>query len=371
MTRQVEVLVSFDRRQAAARRRGPVCRGPRRDRQHGGPLAARRIAIVRDGDNAFAWRVKDGKLQKVALKLGDRDPRTGELPVQRPRRRRQGAALSDRHAARRPGRRSPAHRARLRSSPKTTVPRGSMFLSNFSIKQPVTTVAIVIVLMCLGLLAIKNLRVNQIPDVRAAGDGGARSRTPAPRRKRWSARSSTASRSRCRAFRRSTRSARRPPRAARRSSSIFNFKKNMVEAADEIRNAIASVRYKLPMEMREPVLFRDRSVRAADHAAGAVVADADARRDLAAGRGRARRPVPRHRRRGDGQRERLAAPRAVGAAARAEAARVQRLGGRSGERAARAEHHRAGGPRQGRAGRAEHPPRRPHRVAAASSRTSS
>ena len=40
-----------------------------------------------------------------------------------------------------------------------------MFLSNFSIKQPVTTVAIIIVLMCLGLLALKNLRVNQIPDV--------------------------------------------------------------------------------------------------------------------------------------------------------------------------------------------------------------
>src|SRR5688572_23961701 len=40
-----------------------------------------------------------------------------------------------------------------------------MFLSNFSIKQPVTTVAIVIVLMAMGLLAFKNLRVNQIPDV--------------------------------------------------------------------------------------------------------------------------------------------------------------------------------------------------------------
>ena len=34
---------------------------------------------------------------------------------------------------------------------------------------------------------------------------------------------------------------------------IFNFKKNMVEASDEIRNAIASVRHKLPVEMREPV----------------------------------------------------------------------------------------------------------------------
>ena len=30
----------------------------------------------------------------------------------------------------------------------------------------------------------------------------------------------------------------------------------MVEAADEIRNAIASVRHKLPIEMREPILQR-------------------------------------------------------------------------------------------------------------------
>ena len=39
-----------------------------------------------------------------------------------------------------------------------------MFLSNFSIRQPVTTVAIVIVLMCIGLLAFKQLRVNERPD---------------------------------------------------------------------------------------------------------------------------------------------------------------------------------------------------------------
>jgi hydrophobic/amphiphilic exporter-1 (mainly G- bacteria), HAE1 family len=37
---------------------------------------------------------------------------------------------------------------------------------------------------------------------------------------------------------------------------IFNFNKNLIEAADEVRNAIASVRYKLPAEMREPVLQR-------------------------------------------------------------------------------------------------------------------
>ena len=40
-----------------------------------------------------------------------------------------------------------------------------MLLSDFSIKRPVTTVVIIITLMCLGLLALKKLRVNQIPDV--------------------------------------------------------------------------------------------------------------------------------------------------------------------------------------------------------------
>jgi HAE1 family hydrophobic/amphiphilic exporter-1 len=36
----------------------------------------------------------------------------------------------------------------------------------------------------------------------------------------------------------------------------FSYGKDLVEAADEIRNAIGSVRYKLPLEMREPVLSR-------------------------------------------------------------------------------------------------------------------
>jgi hypothetical protein len=30
---------------------------------------------VNEGDSAFAWRVNGAKLQKVALTLGDRDPR--------------------------------------------------------------------------------------------------------------------------------------------------------------------------------------------------------------------------------------------------------------------------------------------------------
>ena len=37
--------------------------------------------IVRDGDNAYAWRVKDGKLKKVKLTVGDRDARSGEYVI--------------------------------------------------------------------------------------------------------------------------------------------------------------------------------------------------------------------------------------------------------------------------------------------------
>jgi hypothetical protein len=37
--------------------------------------------VVREGDHAFAWRVKDGKVQKVSLDLGARDARTGQYAV--------------------------------------------------------------------------------------------------------------------------------------------------------------------------------------------------------------------------------------------------------------------------------------------------
>jgi HAE1 family hydrophobic/amphiphilic exporter-1 len=37
---------------------------------------------------------------------------------------------------------------------------------------------------------------------------------------------------------------------------FFEFKKNMVEATDEVRNAIGRIRYKLPTEIREPVILR-------------------------------------------------------------------------------------------------------------------
>ncbi|HST00230.1 MAG TPA: efflux RND transporter permease subunit, partial [Usitatibacter sp.] len=40
-----------------------------------------------------------------------------------------------------------------------------MLLSNFSISRPISALVIVIALMCMGMLALNKLRVNQIPDV--------------------------------------------------------------------------------------------------------------------------------------------------------------------------------------------------------------
>ena len=37
--------------------------------------------MVRDGDKASAWRVKDNKLQKVPLALAERDARSGDYVV--------------------------------------------------------------------------------------------------------------------------------------------------------------------------------------------------------------------------------------------------------------------------------------------------
>ncbi|MBK8739982.1 MAG: efflux RND transporter permease subunit [Betaproteobacteria bacterium] len=130
-----------------------------------------------------------------------------------------------------------------------------MFLSDFSIKRPISTVVIIIALMCLGLLALNKLRVNQIPDVdqpvmvvtiRYPGASPESVEREIINRVEKSLQSipqvyqirSTSSESNAQIV------------------IQFNFKKNMSEAADEIRNAIASVRHKLPVEMREPILTR-------------------------------------------------------------------------------------------------------------------
>ena len=130
-----------------------------------------------------------------------------------------------------------------------------MLLSDFSIKRPVATVVIIIALMFLGLLALKKLRVNQIPDVEQPvmvvniPYPGA---SPESVEREIVNRVEKALQSIPQVYQiRST--------AAESNASIviiFNFKKNMVEASDEIRNAIASVRHKLPVEMREPILRR-------------------------------------------------------------------------------------------------------------------
>ncbi|HET7809318.1 MAG TPA: efflux RND transporter permease subunit [Steroidobacteraceae bacterium] len=130
-----------------------------------------------------------------------------------------------------------------------------MILSNFSIRQPVTTVAIIILIMALGLLALMKLRVNQIPDVEQPVMVV---QFPYP-----GASPESVERDIINRVEKSLQSI--PQIYELRSTAsdgnaqfviIYDFKKDMTQAGDEVRNAIAGVRYKLPIEMREPVLFR-------------------------------------------------------------------------------------------------------------------
>ena len=75
-TRQVEVLVDFTGR-TQPRLAGLYAEGHVETSSADG-ITLPATALVRDGDKASAWRVKDGKLQKVALAVGERDPRTGD-----------------------------------------------------------------------------------------------------------------------------------------------------------------------------------------------------------------------------------------------------------------------------------------------------
>src|SRR5215210_4512197 len=130
-----------------------------------------------------------------------------------------------------------------------------MLLSDFSIRRPMSTIVIIIALMALGLLALNKLRVNQIPDVEqpvmvvTIPYPGA---SPESVEREIINRIEKSLQSIPQVYQiRST--------SSESSAQIviqFNFKKNMSEAADEIRNAIASVRHKLPVEMREPILQR-------------------------------------------------------------------------------------------------------------------
>lgn len=79
-TRQVEVVVGFDDPAAAPRVAGLFAEGRV---ETGGELALALPggAVVRAGEQAFVWRLDGGRLTKVAVKLGERDARSGELPV--------------------------------------------------------------------------------------------------------------------------------------------------------------------------------------------------------------------------------------------------------------------------------------------------
>src|SRR5436309_3327107 len=131
-----------------------------------------------------------------------------------------------------------------------------MFLSDFSIRRPVATIVIIIALMALGVLALTKLRVNEIPDVQqpvlvvSMNYPGA---APETVEREIINRVEKALQSITGVYEiRST---------AKDSNAqiviIFNFHKDMIEASDEVRNAIATVRYKMPVEMREPVFRRE------------------------------------------------------------------------------------------------------------------
>nr|MDP2190458.1 efflux RND transporter periplasmic adaptor subunit [Rhodoferax sp.] len=76
-TRQVEVLVEFanDKQPQLA---GLYAEG-RIEAVSKSGLMVPAMAVVREGDQAIAWRVKDSSVQKVVLELGERDPRQGDF----------------------------------------------------------------------------------------------------------------------------------------------------------------------------------------------------------------------------------------------------------------------------------------------------
>jgi RND family efflux transporter MFP subunit len=79
VTRQVEVLVDFvgDKRPGVT---GVYAEG-RVDADTSSALIVPEVALLRQAGKAYAWRVKDGTLQKVSLEVGERDPRRGNYAV--------------------------------------------------------------------------------------------------------------------------------------------------------------------------------------------------------------------------------------------------------------------------------------------------
>ncbi len=87
ITRQVEVVVEFADK-AQPRVAGLYAEG-RIDAQSVNALMLPEAALVKAGDSAFTWRIKDKTLNKVPLVVGARDPRTGNVEIK------QGLAAGD------------------------------------------------------------------------------------------------------------------------------------------------------------------------------------------------------------------------------------------------------------------------------------
>jgi len=130
-----------------------------------------------------------------------------------------------------------------------------MFLSNFSVKKPIATIVIIVAMMAVGLLALSKLKVNQNPDVEipiivvsipypgASPETAEREITDRLEKQMLAIQGVTEVNS----------------TSNEGSTNIwmeFDYDRNLIEASDDVRNAIAAVRYKLPIEMREPVLRR-------------------------------------------------------------------------------------------------------------------
>jgi membrane fusion protein, multidrug efflux system len=78
-TRQVEILVDFtgaDQPQLA----GLYAEGRVETESHA-TLMLPAASLVREGDRTFCWALRDGKLAKVAVVVGDRDERSGDYPL--------------------------------------------------------------------------------------------------------------------------------------------------------------------------------------------------------------------------------------------------------------------------------------------------
>ena len=80
VTRQVEVLVGFAPGAAQPRVSGLYGEG-RIESEATSALMLPEGALVKAGDAAFAWRLKDRTLNKVGVKLGPRDTRSGQYEV--------------------------------------------------------------------------------------------------------------------------------------------------------------------------------------------------------------------------------------------------------------------------------------------------